>query len=923
MRPERLTISAFGSYSGVTEIDFTKLGTSGIYLISGDTGAGKTTIFDAITYALYGESSGENRKVNMLRSMYASPLLPTEVELRFNYRGQSYTVRRSPEYERQKKRGSGTVTQKANAQFFCPEGRVITRVKDVDIAIRELIGIDRNQFCQIAMIAQGEFMKLLLAPTRARMEIFRHLFKTEQYSVLQERLRREETALHDECVALRASIAQYLDGIACEADSPELEAVTRARCGEMPTPDAIELLDRLIASDSGLARELDTQWETLQAELDGVKARLQRAEDAAKAKQELSQNEKRLAEEIERNRAYSERYSNERARQPEAIELTEAAAKLKTALPDYDALATKERQLAQGLAAAGEYAQRLEELEGGIGDLSAEIEALEAELNSLQNVSGEKEQLEARGRALRERKRKIGELGDSFEAVRETRRRYNDAIRSYTRVEVAAAELDNEYRLKSRLYLDAQAGILADMLIPGRPCPVCGSRHHPDIAIKPENAPDKAELDAIQARAENARAETAVARERAGNLADVLANQELDAHEAAEKLLGKVILSPEQLDFETAAVDDELAALDGELEKVQKRMERREELIYLLPKKSAALSAERREIDSLRGKLIKRQTENRGLEARITELRNKLDFLSKDEAETRCAEIIRRAKELREAYELAQSEFNTSNEVLASLRAAREELEKRAVCADDTDTEALSQRRTELEAMQRERLDAGKRVHSRLSANEQARRDIAERQEELDARESKYVWVKSLSDTANGKLSSMNGMGKVMLETYVQMDYFERIISRANARLRIMTEGQYDLVRSREALSNQGQIGLDLNVIDHVNGSERSVKSLSGGELFKAALALALGLADEIQESAGGIKLDTMFVDEGFGSLDENSLAQAMKALTTIAGTNRLVGIISHVPELKQRIDKQIIVKKSPDGASTAEVTIV
>ena len=210
-----------------------------------------------------------------------------------------------------------------------------------------------------------------------------------------------------------------------------------------------------------------------------------------------------------------------------------------------------------------------------------------------------------------------------------------------------------------------------------------------------------------------------------------------------------------------------------------------------------------------------------------------------------------------------------------------------------------------------------KTTHARISANQTALDNIKVRSGDLIATEKKYSWVKALSNTANGNIA---GKEKVMLETYIQMNYFDRIIARANTRLMIMTDGQYDLVRRKEALNNKGQSGLDLNVIDHYNGSERSVKSLSGGESFKASLALALGLADEIQSSAGGIKLDTMFIDEGFGSLDEESLAAAMKALTSLADGNRLVGIISHVGELKQKIDKQIIVKKDKVGGSYAEI---
>ena len=229
MRPIKLKISAFGPYAGITEFDFEKLGTGGLYLITGDTGAGKTTIFDAITYALYGDPSGNNREVSMLRSKYADDSTPTEVELIFSYRDKEYTVKRNPEYERVAKRGGGKTTQTANAEIVYPDGKIVTKIKEVDNAVKEIIGIDRNQFCQIAMIAQGDFLKLLISPTKERMEIFRHIFKTELYATLEERLKRESGALADECEMLKRSISQYIGGIITDENQTDYLEVLKAK----------------------------------------------------------------------------------------------------------------------------------------------------------------------------------------------------------------------------------------------------------------------------------------------------------------------------------------------------------------------------------------------------------------------------------------------------------------------------------------------------------------------------------------------------------------------------------------------------------------------------------------------------------------------------------------------------------------------
>ena len=250
MRPIKLTVSAFGPYAGKTVLDLDKLGENGLYLITGDTGAGKTTIFDAITYALYGEASGDNREPSMFRSKYAEATTPTEVELVFSYAGKTYTVKRNPEYERPKSRGEGFTTQKAEVQLKYPDGRVVTKQRDVDNAIRDIMGINRSQFLQIAMIAQGDFLKLLLAPTEERKKIFRQIFKTQLYQDLQDRLKKESGQLNDKCDAARNSIKQYIDGITCDENDVLSIEVEKAKNGLLPAKDVMDLIDRLLTQDN-------------------------------------------------------------------------------------------------------------------------------------------------------------------------------------------------------------------------------------------------------------------------------------------------------------------------------------------------------------------------------------------------------------------------------------------------------------------------------------------------------------------------------------------------------------------------------------------------------------------------------------------------------------------------------------------------
>ena len=301
MRPIKLTVSAFGPYAGRTVLDLDKLGANGLYLITGDTGAGKTTIFDAITYALYGEASGDNREPSMFRSKYAEADTPTEVELVFSYAEKTYTVKRNPEYDRPKSRGDGFTTQKAEAQLQYPDGRVVTKQRDVDNAIRDIMCINRSQFLQIAMIAQGDFLKLLLAPTEDRKKIFRQIFKTQLYQDLQDRLKRESGQLNDKCEAARSSIKQYIDGISCDENDVLSIEVEKAKSGILPTTDVIDLVDRLLSQDNDKKSVIEKSISDADKKLEIVNANLGKIEAKEKAQTALEKAQNDLAAENETN----------------------------------------------------------------------------------------------------------------------------------------------------------------------------------------------------------------------------------------------------------------------------------------------------------------------------------------------------------------------------------------------------------------------------------------------------------------------------------------------------------------------------------------------------------------------------------------------------------------------------------------------
>lgn len=920
MRPIKLKISAFGPYAGVTEIDFRKLGTGGIYLIAGDTGAGKTTIFDAITYALYGNPSGNQREVSMFRSQYADSRTPTEVELTFSYYGKEYTVKRNPEYERANKRGEGTTKQIAAAEFIYPDGKIIGKIKEVDQAVKEVIGIDRNQFCQIAMIAQGDFLKLLLSPTKERMEIFRHIFKTQQYSNLQERLKKETSRLSEEYTMVKQSISQYISGIACEEEDYDYPLVKEAGKGNLLIEDTVSLLKKLIEKDEKKEKGLEAEGKLLQTKLDSIKVRLIKAGEINQCKKELKEKEASLEKLSEELTIQENVYLVEKEKQSKAEEYQAKIAEVKTVLPDYDELDRKQKQWEENKISLEHSQKKIFSLEKNIEKLENEINTFSLEEKSLQKSAEDRLRLEGEKSIAEEENKRLETVRKELLDLRNLKKQYDMALKSYGKTAKEADSKEEEFRIKNRSYLDAQAGILAESLKEGEACPVCGSRIHPKIALKPEHAPKKEELEELQRQVSQWRKEEKTASEKAGNLRGALGEKEKSVRLEINNLVGDFKEDIELLLEEKIITQQKrLKILEAGIEEEKGKLKRKEFLERLLPEKRRELEEEKKRLVELRENRGIKEGETAALQLRISQLREKLVFPSKEAAEKNIQNLLMAMEELYKNLETAEKRRNLYREKMLALRAAKEELQKGLKGVEEICQQEEERKQLALEEERKEIDKKEKTVHSRIIVNKKLLENISKKSEELIKIEKRYGWVKSLSNTANGNIS---GKEKIMLETYIQMNYFDRIIRRANTRLMIMTDGQYDLVRSKEALTKQGQSGLDLNVIDHYSGKERSVKSLSGGEAFKASLALALGLSDEIQSSCGGIKLETMFVDEGFGSLDEESLSYAMKALTSLADNHRLVGIISHVGELKQKIEKQIIVTKNKSGGSRAEVLV-
>ena len=912
MRPLKLTISAFGPYAGTVELDFEKLGQSGLYLITGDTGAGKTTIFDAICFALFGEASGHNREPGMLRSKYADPRTPTEVSLTFSYNSKAYTVKRNPEYMRPKGRGEGMTKQAADAQLTYPDGKIVTKLKEVNTAIRDIIGLDRDQFSQVSMIAQGDFLKLLLAGTKERQEIFRSIFNTNLYVVLQKKLSEHANAVKYQWDDTRLSIRQYIDGIVCDGDSP------LAQAGDLPVAEVLELLDALLTEDTTAQSILDQQLSEAEQALEAVNTLLAQEEQRAKTASALTDAETAEKETAALRTQKKATLEAEQAKKPEQDTLQRKITELNLLLPSYDELDSLIAAQGSTQDAISKATAHIAEATQAHGSLLAELELLKQERTALENAGAEKEKLLRQKQEQEDRKQQLTALIDAKEDLCVQQALLTQMQESYLTEEANATALQARFDEINRAFLNEQAGIIAGTLAAGMPCPVCGSMEHPAPAVLTENAPTEVDVKKAKAAADGARREAEKASRKAGEQKGKVTTAESAIRKQIHALLGNIAAEEANTQAHDAvsALRESIADVQLQIQKAELDKSRKAELDKQIPQKEDSIAGKEAALRTLKEKLAGLRSSSKEMEKQANMLRSKLTFQSRSAAQAEKAALESLLKAMQDALKKAEDDYTDCEKQLTALSARIQQLRSQLEELPKTDRSALESKKAEVTAQKAAATTQQKIIHARLYANTCSRKNIAAKSKELAALEEKMVWMRSLAATANGQVA---GKEKVMLETYIQTTYFDRIVARANVRLMKMTGGQYDLKRRTVAENAKSQSGLELDVIDHYNGTERSVKTLSGGESFKASLALALGLSDEVQMSTG-IRLDTLFVDEGFGSLDPESLDQAYHTLAALTDGNRLVGIISHVTDLKEKIDKQIVVTKARSGGSKAEI---
>ena len=927
MRPLTLRISAFGPYAGEAVIPMSDLGESGLYLITGDTGAGKTTIFDAICYALFGNPSGDSREASMLRSKYADPETPTEVELTFSHNGEEYRVVRNPDYERPAKRGGGVTKQIANACFYRPDGSTVSKLKEVNAAIEELLGINRDQFSQIAMIAQGDFKKLLLADTKQRQEIFRDLFKTAPYQRLQKNLEDERKKVYISAETGRNSIKQYIGDICVDENDVLAIEVEKAQNGEMTTEDITVLLENLISGDGKLRDEAEAELKAVNKEIEKTDAAIGAARTAAKAKEALETAKAELETVLPGEPAARTAFEEAKKELAKKDGLIAESTKLLDEIKQFDHVDSLKAEIEKLKCDEAEKTIQLAALETNRKSAEEERIKLREERDAIGDVSVSVTKSENDLEKCNESLEQLSELEDDLGKYRRERTNLENARKKYKTDDELYNRLKEIFDAKDQAFRDGQAGILADRLKEGEPCPVCGATDHPMKAHLSAEIPSEADLKEARAAADKAGNAANESSANAGALMKHTKSLGDELKKKAVKLLGfkdeaeieKTDMIEEKIASHRETVNLKIKEIKGVLEADRKKERRRKEIEKLLPEIEKSIEKLSADHMAVSGQLTEIKTSVSEKAKQLEEMGKQIKTGSKDDALAKKNEIDSHAAKLQKNYDAADKNLKQFSEKVSTLRAQIEANEKTAEGAGNVDMEALQEKRKEDATKQTEIIERQQTVGSRLDRNESVLSNIRKQSAAVCEIEKKLQWIAALADTANGKL---NGKEKIMLETYIQATYFDRIINKANLRLLSMTGGQYELKRLSKAENAKSQSGLELGVTDHYNGTERSVKTLSGGESFMASLCLALGLSDEVQSSAGGIKIDTMFVDEGFGSLDSDSLDQAYKALAGLTEGDRLVGIISHVEELKTKIDRQIVVKKGKSGGSVATIQI-
>ncbi len=1060
MRPVKLTMSAFGSYAKETTIAFDRL-EEGLFLITGNTGSGKTLIFDAIMFALYNDTSGMTRGHDKLRSDFADSDVETFVELEFLLRGETYKIKRSPSYARPKQRGQGMTTRAAEVELTYPDGRAVTMVRAVEEEVKELLGLDKSQFRQVAMIAQGEFYELIGTSSNDRSEIFRRLFDTGLYERIQtlfaekwrdaknERERCEDKLFHElgglqlpddeEDAANRRNeilesrslwviedfsselkrLGKEMDTTLRKHDRERADAQAKLRRREIAlekirrdnetideyekalamrekleaTEEAYRDLKQRLDDDERAARVVDPAWNAWQIAEKAVADVREKVEQSTEALKKATTEKEEASERLMK----AKERDQERQKLPlEINSLNEELGILKSITPIEEASKKSDIALKELETAYQQHLKRGETLEKTIEDVITEMDALadaEKEWHAAQTRFRDVESDVAKATAMR---KMLSELRRDTENMLDDRKRFND-------LHLAWKQASQEAQTATEMLFHERAGYLASSLKDGEPCPVCGSTEHPMKATLPEKALDEATVERLRKDADEKhehfnRASSALQKGMAAAKSTLdHFSSEIDAlTEKAERQSGQSFDS--KMPVQHVESDDELGAIEAKLnifdervltvntylsseraltdQAVQSekgRVDRRAELANELKTQRDALGDNKSKLAALQEEREKKRLEQAELQVRLKELKGRVSGRAFDEVQEEFLNKSRVLEELNEEFKGATDAERNASEQFSAAKAAHQSNQASLKNAEETCVdrekdfrEALEEAKFVTENDYREkrlRTDEREALRKQVDEEERARQvnkhdlerlsvevkdlekqDLEAEKAAVDAMREAQVKLdadytdetlrvsqfnnrtaeieKLLGDAiALAKEESMLGdisklasgqhreADKISFETFVQTWYFSQVIARANLRYSTMTNGRYKLRRSEGGVDQRSRTGLDLSVEDLWTTKERPVSTLSGGEKFQAALALALGLSDVISEHAGGVEIDALFVDEGFGGLDDDSLQDAIRVLQDLTVDNRMIGIISHVPLLKEAINQQLSVR--------------
>lgn len=906
MRPLKLVMHAFGPYARETTIDFEKLGSKGLYLITGDTGAGKTTIFDAITFALYGKTSGKERDARMLVSTYGDGKTKTVVTMDFLCFGETYSITRTIRLNRNR----NTVTQDAEMTF--PDGHMVVKSTAVTEAVKELLGVDCDQFTGIAMIAQDSFRKILNADTKERVKLFQELFHTGNYRKLMEALAEERKTRREVIERDEQELSLLVNGLSCEGLQEEMK--------EEPVVylDAIfSLLDEQITHDEKEMRSLEKNRSKLAREISTLEKEMGNLEASVLATRKLQEEQKRLIME-QRNLEDADRAMKEMKECGVEKEVEHDRVKLeneKKQIEKYEQLAVEEQKVKQLITQQKQAKEKGNDAARRVGQIAARRDDLADRIRSLGNV--EEDLPKVREKVLVNAQKQ--QLLRAFEDRMKERKHLEEEVTGKTEVlektlEVYTAK-NTAYTRQYALFLKEQAGILATNLKEGEPCPVCGAVHHPSPAELSDEVVDEKLLEKLKEEAETARSASEAA---ASSLSVVKAalQKAVQEEQAAEKAYGK----HRPIDKEWHALLQHEKDLKSEENLLSFSLNERRRYEKDKEETDKQLETAITDMQNYSIKEEKLATEVEAAKKMVVMLKQDLPYESEAEAKQALHVLEKTLQEKVEQIETVRTAFDHAKQAVEKTKSA---ISAYQLTADKNSFEKLEQAKERKADLLNEKgkLDtAVEQLSHQLANNRKVLAGMKRVEKHLAKHREDYAAVKVLADTAD---SHLGGKEKITLEEYVQMHYFDSIIWYANRRYRKMSDGQYELVRHKDSGSLQSHNALALDVKDHYNDTLRPVSSLSGGESFLASMALALGLSDETQQRAK-VSLDTMFIDEGFGSLDKESLDKAIDTLGSLSEGDRLIGIISHVSDLESRIAKRIEVKKdlSHDGGSTVKVVI-